>query len=131
MYQELWIVSLLYPLGLFFAIYFSAIFLGLTIWREKVQRPRALGWSAILLFITLFVLLLIVPSLFLIRLLDLSYSYSSSEFIEVITLAAGLIFFPSLIGSLVLFVAAIVPAGLRKRPPPKPTRDPEKNPWDD
>ena len=133
MYQDFWIVSLIYPAGLFSAVYFSAIFLGLTIWREKVQRPRALGWSAITLLISLLAILLVVPLQFLNQVLSASYSYSSlsNDLLAIALIGGGLVFFLSLIASLILFVVAIVPANLRKRPRPKLTRDPEKNPWDD
>ena len=133
MYQDFWIVSLIYPAGLFSAVYFSAIFLGLTIWREKVQRPRALGWSAITLLISLLAILLVVPLQFLNQVLSASYSFSSpsNDQLAIALIGGGLVFFLSLIASLILFVVAIVPANLRKRPRPKLTRDPEKNPWDD
>ena len=133
MYQYFWIVSLIYPAGLLSAVYFSAIFLGLTIWREKVQRPRALGWSAITLLISLLAILLVVPLQFLNQVLSASYSYSSlsNDLLAIALIGGGLVFFLSLIASLILFVVAIVPANLRKRPRPKLTRDPEKNPWDD
>ena len=133
MYQDFWIVSLIYPAGLLSAVYFSAIFLGLTIWREKVQRPRALGWSAITLLISLLAILLVVPLQFLNQVLSASYSYSSlsNDLLAIAAIGGGLVFFLSLIASLILFVVAIVPANLRKRPRPKLTRDPEKNPWDD
>lgn len=130
----------MYLLPILFAIlvapYFFALFLGLTVWREYVQRPRVLGWSAFFLAAAIADFGFGLPVVLFSYALDGGYSpYSTSGYYSGIDSGNGLTvvagsFLMFVAASFCLCIAAIVPAA---RPKMTPERKliPTKHPLDD
>ncbi len=119
------------PFALGGIAYFMALFLGLTIWRDKVCRPRLFGWSAFTFAASVVSIALTVPLSVGVDLINAS-SFSPSDepstiffFTSTISCVAGLI-------SICFFFGAIIP-GRRSRSVQKPmaAQPPPKHPLDD
>ncbi len=133
----------MYILPILFAIlmapYFFALFLGLTVWREYVQRPRVLGWSAFFLAAAIAVFGFGLPVGLFVNAQNGGYNlyspYSTPRYYPGndsgigLTSVAGL-FLMLIAASFCLCIAAIVPA---PRPKMTPERKviPTKHPLDD
>ena len=105
------IFAFLYPLmlGLGGVVYFFALFLGLTVWQEKIRRPRLFGWAAVLFVISITVLGASTPLSWLWMLSEYSSYSQPMGGAQVIYVITSLLFWPVLLLSFCIFFAALVP----------------------
>ncbi len=131
--DELTLSLLLVLSAILTAPYFFALFLGLTVWRGHVRRPRVLGWSACFLAAAIAVIGLGLPSILFMNALNggnrgySPYSGIGPEFELMMVAGLFLIFIAA---SFCLCIAAIVPAP-RPRMTPERKLIPTKHPLDD
>ena len=116
--------------------YFFAMFLGLTVWREHVQRPRVLRWSAFFLAAAIADFGFGLASILFKGLFDggVSYlrifRYDPGIDTEIALVSVAGLFLIFIAASFCLCIAAIVPAP-RPRMTPERKLIPTKHPLDD